>query len=171
MTTTGIATILIVDDSPTNIHVLISTLKQECDIRIARDGLSALKLLDASNLPDLILLDVMMPDMDGFEVCRRIKKAEFLQDIPVLFITARGDDESETRGLELGAADYITKPFNADVVRLRVRNHLELKRQRDILARLSSTDGLTGIANRRCFDDSLDRNGGGRFATNHLYRS
>ncbi|WP_028579958.1 GGDEF domain-containing response regulator [Desulfogranum japonicum] len=149
--------ILIVDDSPTNIHVLVQTLGEEYELRVARDGMSALELLSNSDLPDLILLDVMMPGMDGYEVCRQIKANSLSQDIPVIFISTMDEVENETRGLELGAVDYITKPFNAGIVRLRVKNHIELKQQKDTLARLSLTDGLTGIPNRRAFDETLDK--------------
>ena len=148
--------ILIVDDIPSNIQVLNETLRGEYRIFFATSGRDALKLA-AEVQPDLILLDVMMPEMDGREVCRWLKAEPLLRDIPVVFVTAMAQEDDEATGLELGAVDYITKPFNPALVRLRVRNHLELKRQRDLLARLSSLDGLTGVANRRAFDDTLDR--------------
>ena len=149
------ASILIVDDSPTNIHLLVESLAPEYDIRVARDGRSALKLAASSDPPDLVLLDIMMPEMDGYEVFEKLKKIETCKDIPVIFVTAMREDESHTRGLELGAVDYIAKPFNPGIVRLRVKNHLELKKQRDQLSQLSTTDGLTGIPNRRAFDAYL----------------
>ncbi len=149
--------ILIVDDSPTNIHVLAQTLGDDYELRAARDGTSALELLRNSDLPDLILLDVMMPGMDGYAVCREIKEDPLLKDIPIIFISTMDEVESEAKGLELGAVDYISKPFNAGIVRLRVKNHLELKQQKDFLARLSLTDGLTGIPNRRSFDETLEK--------------
>ncbi|MFH0784900.1 MAG: diguanylate cyclase [Pseudomonadota bacterium] len=158
MTTNEKATILIVDDTPVNIRVLAAALETEYDIRIARDGSAALELLlNGPMLPDLILLDIMMPGVDGYEVCRRIKEVESLKHIPVIFITAMGEDEDESRGLKLGAVDYITKPFRPAIVALRVQNHLELKRQRDILERLSLTDSLTGIPNRLFFDECLEK--------------
>jgi diguanylate cyclase (GGDEF)-like protein len=106
--------------------------------------------------PDLILLDIMMPEMDGYEVCRRLKADFRTKNIPVIFITAMNQEEDETKGLEIGAVDYITKPFSMAIVKARVRTHLELKRHRDMLENLSSLDGLTGIPNRRRFDEMLD---------------
>ena len=98
----------------------------------------------------------MMPGMDGYEVCHRLKDDESTAGIPVIFITGLSDDEAETRGLELGALDYVTKPFSGPIVRQRVRNHIELKRARDEVTRLALTDGLTGIPNRRRFDEVLE---------------
>jgi PleD family two-component response regulator len=126
------AGILIVDDNATNIQILNSTLKHEFKTSFAMSGIDAMQRVH-SIAPDLILLDIMMPDMDGFEVCKRLKEDEKLRDIPVIFITALGDADEESKGLQLGAADYITKPFNQDIVLLRVRNHLELKKRRDAL--------------------------------------
>ena len=126
------AKILIVDDSPANIETLTETLENEFDIYFATDGNDALQKVQLLE-PDLILLDIMMPVMDGFEVCRRLKENEQFRDIPVIFITALDQPEDESKGLVLGAADYVTKPFNPDLVLLRVRNHLKLKNQRDTL--------------------------------------
>jgi diguanylate cyclase (GGDEF)-like protein len=95
--------------------------------------------------------------MNGYEVCRKLKSYKQFHHIPIIFLTAMNDIEDETKGLELGAIDYITKPFNPAIVKVRIKNHLELKRQRDILENLSSRDGLTGIANRRRFDEFLDQ--------------
>lgn len=148
--------ILIVDDAPINIQVLNEALQRDYHTFFATSGRDALRIA-AEVLPDLVLLDVMMPDMDGYEVCRAMKASAELRDIPVVFVTAMSQQEDETVGLELGAVDYITKPFNPVIVRLRVRNQLELKRQRDMLARLSLLDGLTGIPNRRAFDDYYQR--------------
>lgn len=148
--------ILVVDDVPSNIHVLSRVLADDCVIYFATDGAKALDLVQARQ-PDLVLLDIMMPGMDGYEVCRRIKDNPATCDIPVIFISARGEVEDETRGLEVGAIDFITKPISAPIVRARVRNHLLLKRQADILRQLSFMDGLTGIANRRRFDETLER--------------
>lgn len=125
------------------------------EISAATNGRQALKLAETC-APDLILLDVMMPDMDGYQVCAALKADPLLRAIPVIFITALADVEDETRGLQLGAVDYITKPFKEPIVRVRVKSHLELKHQRDILERLSHVDGLTGIPNRRAFDARLD---------------
>jgi len=148
--------VLIVDDAPLNIQVLNETLRGAYRTFFATTGRDALKVA-MTVVPDLILLDIMMPEMDGYEVCRILKADPYLKDVPVIFITAMSSKENESVGLELGAVDYITKPFNPGIVRLRVRNHLELKRQRDLLGRLSLTDGLTGIANRRAFDDYYGR--------------
>ncbi len=148
--------ILIVDDVPDNIRVLSRMLvDDEHEISAATGGRQALKLA-ASCAPDLILLDVMMPEMDGYQVCAALKADPLLRTIPVIFITALSDVEDETWGLGLGAVDYITKPFKEAIVRVRVKSHLELKRQRDILERLSHFDGLTGIPNRRAFDARLE---------------
>jgi PleD family two-component response regulator len=126
------AKILIVDDTPTNIQILNETLEKDHKIFFALNGSEALKKVESLQ-PDLILLDIMMPVMDGFDVCRKLKEHELYKNIPIIFITALDQPDEESRGLRLGAADYVTKPFNPDIVMLRVRNHLELKRQRDAL--------------------------------------
>jgi diguanylate cyclase (GGDEF)-like protein len=113
--------------------------------------------LAATHMPDLILLDVMMPEMNGYAVCARLKSDPTTRSIPVIFVTALEREEDEAKGLEVGAIDYITKPFNPAIVRARVRNHLELKRYRDFLENLATTDGLTGIPNRRQCDEFLLR--------------
>jgi diguanylate cyclase (GGDEF)-like protein len=148
--------ILIVDDVPDNIRILSKMLAADGhDISAATDGQQALVIAE-SILPDLILLDVMMPGMDGYAICAALKANPLLNSIPVIFVTALSDTDDETRGLSLGAVDYVTKPFHEDIVKLRVRTHLELKQQRDLLGRLSAIDGLTGIPNRRAFDERLD---------------
>lgn len=148
--------ILIVDDVPINIRILIEILKiPDYEIFAATSGKAALELAVAEN-PDLILLDIMMPHIDGYEVCKKLKSNSDTKHIPIIFVTAMGEEDDETRGLELGAVDYITKPVNPPIVKARVKNHLELKRNRDILEALSVTDGLTGIANRRRFDEFLN---------------
>lgn len=120
--------ILIVDDAPTNIKILVNELKSTYRIVVATSGEAALKRVESDTPPDLILLDVVMPGMDGYEVCRWLKADERTRDIPVIFITARSAEEDEATGLELGAVDYITKPFCLPIVRSRVKTHLELKR-------------------------------------------
>lgn len=147
--------ILIVDDIPANIKVLGEALRFEYQVRLATEGERALKIAGSSNPPDLILLDIVMPKMDGYEVCRRLKEDSSTRNIPVIFITAMAEEEDETRGLALGAVDYITKPFSLPIVKARVKTHLELKRHRDLLEALSTLDGLTGIPNRRRFDEVL----------------
>jgi len=148
--------ILIVDDTPSNILMLGVELKQRYDVIIATNGQKALQRAFTEPRPDLILLDIMMPDMDGYEVCRRLKDDPRTKDIPVIFITAKNAEDDETLGLELGAVDYITKPFSLAIVRARVRTHLELKRKSDMLEALSSRDCLTGMFNRRRFDEALE---------------
>ena len=108
--------ILVVDDVPVNIKVLGESLKEEYRVRIATDGKRAIDIAGSENPPDLILLDIMMPGMDGYETCRRLKANERTRNIPVIFITAKSLEEDETRGLEVGAVDYITKPFSLPIV-------------------------------------------------------
>jgi diguanylate cyclase (GGDEF)-like protein len=149
-------TVMIVDDNPINIRVLSEAIEEQCVIVFATSGVEALQMAEKT-LPDLILLDIMMPDMNGYQVCRYLKANQLLQEIPVIFITALSQQEDEIAGLRLGAVDYIAKPFNADIVRLRVQTQLELKRYRDLHARIALQDGLTGIPNRRAFDQTLKR--------------
>ncbi|MCW8861137.1 MAG: diguanylate cyclase, partial [Rhodospirillales bacterium] len=127
-----------------------------CDVLFATSGEDGLALVQ-SERPDLILLDVMMPEMDGYEVIGRLKGEPDLKDIPVIFVTARSEESDEARGLEAGAIDYIIKPISAPIVRMRVRNHLELKRYRDLLQDLSIRDGLTGLPNRRRYDEFMEQ--------------
>jgi diguanylate cyclase (GGDEF)-like protein len=148
--------ILVVDDSPTNLAILNVVLKDIYQIITANNGSDALTLA-ASQEPDLIILDIMMPGMDGYEICDRLKTNPFTRDIPVMFVTAMDQERQEAKGLALGAVDYIAKPVSPPIVLARVRNQLELKRQRDFLRRLSAIDGLTGIANRRAFEEDFDR--------------
>jgi len=125
--------ILIVDDVPSNIKILNDTLRNEYLISVATNGLDALKIAGSENTPDLILLDIMMPEMDGYEVCRRLKETPKTRNIPILFVTAMGEVEDETKGLGLGAVDYITKPISPPIVQARVRNHMSLKLHQDHL--------------------------------------
>lgn len=125
--------LLLVDDEATNLKVLRHTLQDAYRLLFARDGQTALELA-AKERPDLILLDVMMPDMSGHEVCRQLKNDPELQAVPVIFVTALAESSDEELGLELGAVDYITKPFNPAIVRARVRNHLSLVRVDELKA-------------------------------------
>ncbi len=132
------AHVLIVDDMPKNIQVLGTTLRQrDYQIYVAQNGLQALKILEEIH-PDLILLDVMMPELDGFETCRRIKDNPATADIPVIFLTAKAESEDIVKGFELGAVDYITKPFKATELLARVHTHLELKASRDLIIKISN---------------------------------
>ncbi len=147
--------LLITDDEPVNLKVLVEGLRDDFRIRIATDGESALAIASDEEPPDLILLDVVMPRMNGYEVCRQLKQQETTRDIPVIFVTGVTDEEGETHGLEVGAVDYITKPVNLRITRARVLTHLKLKQAQQRLAQLSQIDGLTTIANRRRFDEAL----------------
>ncbi|MCJ8340574.1 MAG: diguanylate cyclase [Pseudomonadales bacterium] len=146
--------VLIVDDEKINCNLLISLL-QDCTTIIALNGEQAIQRALSDQPADLILLDVIMPDLDGYEVCRLLKKNEKTKNIPIIFITVKATEAEEAKGLNLGAVDYISKPFSPAIVLARVSNHMELKRQRDLLEHLHITDALTGIANRRRFDLSL----------------
>lgn len=128
-------TILLVDDAPSNIQVVNSILKDVYKIRIASNGTKALELVKVAPSPDLILLDVLMPGMDGYEVCSRLKADPETRDIPVIFLTAQTETEDETRGFDVGAVDYIHKPFSPAVVKARVQTHLLLRAIRQQLAR------------------------------------
>jgi CheY-like chemotaxis protein len=125
-------TILIVDDEPGNIEILSETLGDSYEILFAVSGKEALEIAK-HQIPDMIILDIIMPVMSGYEVLRNLKLNPSLKEIPIIFITALNQEDQETRGLTLGAVDYIPKPFNAAIVKLRVRTQLELKLQRDIL--------------------------------------
>ncbi|MBF0384186.1 MAG: SpoIIE family protein phosphatase [Magnetococcales bacterium] len=120
-------TILIVDDTPANIDILTELLSDNYKTKIATNGFKALKLAAATPSPDLILLDIMMPEMDGYEVCRQLKSEEATRGIPVIFLTAKAEVEDETRGLAIGAVDYITKPISLPIVLERVKTHLKLR--------------------------------------------
>ncbi len=149
-------TVLIVDDVSVNLALMSAILENDCRTICTEDSAQVLSLA-LEHQPDLILLDIMMPGMNGFQVCELLKANPNTRRIPVIFLTSLTEEEDEERGLGLGAIDYITKPFSVPVVRARVRNHLEMQRQRDLLERLSSIDGLTGISNRRAFDQALER--------------
>jgi two-component system, sensor histidine kinase and response regulator len=124
--------VLVVDDTETNIDILVGILEDDYKVAVAMDGESVLECV-GSDWPDLILLDVMMPGIDGYEVCRRLKKEPATQDVPIIMVTAMGEMQDETKGLELGAVDYITKPISAPILKARVRNHLELALSRESL--------------------------------------
>ncbi|MDT8989411.1 diguanylate cyclase [Curvibacter sp. APW13] len=148
--------ILLVDDERINLMALTALLRDEFELLIATNGAQGLRLA-AEQQPDLILLDVVMPDMDGHEVCRRLKLAPATQGIPVIFITARSEVHDEAQGFVLGAVDYITKPFNELIVTARVRTHARMRRQSQLLESMAMLDSLTGIPNRRAFDQVCER--------------
>jgi adenylate cyclase len=122
--------ILIVDDTPDNIDILGNLLNPDYDIKVALSGEKALKIAGSEYPPDIILLDIIMPEMNGYEVCRQLKADPKTQDIPVIFVTAKSDESDETKGLEIGAVDYITKPFSPSIVLARVKTHVTLKKIR-----------------------------------------
>lgn len=148
-------TVLVVDDMPVNIEIINEILRDNYDILFATNGKDALTIA-VEQVPDLILLDVVMPGMNGYDICIKLKSDKSTRDIPVIFVTSMGQEEDESRGLSLGAIDYITKPIRPSIVKARVNNHMELKQYRDSLKALSTQDGLTGIPNRRRFDDTLE---------------
>lgn len=151
------ATVLIVDDMPTNVKILANRLKAEYQIQVASNGAKAIDIATGSNPPDLILLDIIMPDMDGYEVCRQLKNNAHTSNIPIIFVSALGEAVDEEKGLNLGAVDHISKPFHLPIVRARLRNHISLKRKTDLLEDLSHMDGLTHVANRRHFDETFEK--------------
>ena len=156
--------ILIVDDTIKNLQVLGTILKAEnYKIAIATNGNQAISIANDTN-PDLILLDVMMPGLDGFETCKKLKSLSGTKDVPVIFLTAKVETEDIIEGFKAGAVDYITKPFNSYELKARVKTHVELKISKDlleqknaILKKLSITDGLTGLFNHRHTMDVLSR--------------
>ena len=119
--------ILVVDDVPTNITLAVNTLKYDYKVMVAIRGQHALDIAFSDHAPDLILLDIMMPEIDGLEVCRRLKEDERTRDIPIIFLTAMDENDDIVRGLELGAVDYVTKPVNHEVLKARVKTHLQLR--------------------------------------------
>jgi len=141
-------TVLIVDDAPANIQLLAGLLKDSYQLKVATGGLRCIELAQAEPQPDLILLDVQMPDMDGYQVCQHLKGQESTQQIPVIFVTAKDQVADEELGLNLGAVDYITKPYSPAIVEARIATHITLKQQSDELRDLAMHDQLTGLYNR-----------------------
>ena len=147
------STILIVDDDPTSLNLLREIFDDRYAITVATNAEDALFLVEDG--PDLILLDIHLPDKSGFEVCKLIKSNPKLVDIPIIFITASQDSVIEEKGISLGAVDFVSKPYSTPVLRARVHTHLELKHKADQLQALALRDPLTGIANRRYFESML----------------
>jgi len=129
--------ILIVDDIPSNIQILAEAMRKDYQIIFATKGEEALKIAQADQPPDLILLDIMLPDIDGYTVCRHLKNENKTRDIPIIFITAKSEETDETKGFEYGGVDYIIKPFSIPIVKARVQTHLELKKRRDMLKEMA----------------------------------
>jgi diguanylate cyclase (GGDEF)-like protein len=147
--------LLMISDQPIYTQTLLEIFSRDHDVFIADNGVQAFEIC-RSRLPDLILLDVVMPSMDGLEVCRRLKADRNTKDIPVILLTDPNNQEAETKALEAGAVDFITKPINPEVARARVYTHLTLKAKSDLLRSLAFVDGLTGVTSRRYFDESLE---------------
>ncbi|MCL1823983.1 MAG: diguanylate cyclase [Oscillospiraceae bacterium] len=147
--------ILIVDDEKSNLDVLIHVLKNDYTVYPAKSGEAALKRA-ADIIPDLILLDIIMPDMNGFEVLVQLKNDELTEHIPVIFITGLSNAEDEKRGLVLGAADYITKPFNNEIVKARVKTQIQIVKQLRVIEEFGMIDEITLIPNRKSFDVQLN---------------
>lgn len=152
-------TILIVDDMQVNLTILSEILKNKYHIKIAKSGKKALEIVENSNI-DLVLLDIVMPELDGYEVCKILKNSENSKDIPVIFVTANSDACDEEKGFLMGAVDYITKPFNPTTILARVKAHInlhlkqiELEKYILMIEKISITDGLTNVYNRRHFND------------------
>jgi len=153
----SVGSVLIVDDTRLNIEILQRLLRSDYTVHTAANGFEALQIVKLEKI-DLILLDVNMPEMDGYETCAQLKSDPATENIPVIFVTARDDVAEEAKGLALGAIDYFIKPISAPIVKARVRNHMHLKQYQDSLAQseaklreLSLTDELTGLSNRRGF--------------------
>nr|WP_281861388.1 diguanylate cyclase [Candidatus Borrelia fainii] len=146
--------LLLVDDTSTNLDLLIDILQHKYEIRVALNGFDALKQVEIAS-PDLILLDVLLPDVSGYEVCKRLKNDPETKDIPVIFISSSDSTDAQLEGFSVGGVDYILKPFNGRIIDARIKTHLELKRLRDYFKNLARIDGLTQIPNRRFFTDKF----------------
>lgn len=158
--------ILIADDERINRKILSELLEEDHEVIIAKDGNQVIKRVENSDDIDLIILDIIMPNLDGYEVLKRLKESDNTKDIPVIFITGLRSMDDEEKGLKLGATDYIIKPFHPSIVKLRVENHLKFVRQRKLLENLVGRDSLTEIYNRRRFDEILTKEWGRAIRSN-----
>lgn len=149
-------TILIVEDETINLNMLTSILRDEYTLILEKSGVKALARAE-QQLPDLILLDIMLPDLDGYSVITALKNNDRTKEIPVIFISALKEVSDEEKGLMLGAVDYIIKPYNAAIIKARVRTHMKLVTQRQLLERIAMLDGLTEIPNRRSFTERFSQ--------------
>jgi diguanylate cyclase (GGDEF)-like protein len=147
--------ILVVDDDPSIVDLMEAFLEREYRVSVATNGEQAIELC-RQQLPDLVLLDVMMPGLDGYDVCRRLKSDVATREVPIIFVTARAETEEEIRGLEAGAVDFLSKPVHRAIVLARVRTHVVLRQQALKLRDMAMTDILTGVANRRSIEERLD---------------
>ncbi|MDX9756648.1 MAG: diguanylate cyclase [Sulfurimonas sp.] len=152
-----IPTVLIVDDMAANIAILSDLLQNNYKIKIAKSGQRALEIARGTEKPDLILLDIEMPQMSGYDVCKILKSSSETRNIPIIFVTAKNDTTDEEYGLNLGAIDYIKKPFHPAIIKIRVKNHMDLKLKSDKLEELSMIDSLTNIPNRRFFNENFEK--------------
>ena len=149
--------VLIVEDDTINLHVLVSLLKDDYEIKVATNGVRALELAQIDPLPDLILLDISMPGMDGYEVLSHLKECSTTSNIPIIFVTGSITIDDEEKGLGLGAVDYITKPISPAIVKARVHTHLKIKHQHDELLYNATHDQLTGLYNRHVLSQEGER--------------
>lgn len=149
-------TVLIIDDDTANIEILSMLLMPEYRVLFTTKGARACEMAVQNN-PDLILLDVVMPGIDGYSICRDLKTNPLTAHIPVIFVTAMGEEEYEATGFEAGGVDYVTKPVKPFILKARVKTHIDLKINTDFLKQLSTIDGLTGIANRRRLDEFIEK--------------
>lgn len=147
-------TLLLVDDEPANLRILVQALQTDHELRIATSGEAALAAV-ALEKPDLVLLDVVMPDLDGYGVCRQLKADPRSAGIPVIFLSQRDEEVDQLRGLKLGAVDYITKPFSLPLLLARIAIQLQLKQSQDRLARQGDCCPLTGLPNRQALQRAL----------------
>jgi diguanylate cyclase (GGDEF)-like protein len=146
--------LLIVDDDKSSLMMLSDILKNDYTVRVAPDGASAIRIAEQF-LPDLILLDIIMPDMDGFQVFKTLRNSEKTAQIPIIFITCLSDNDDEKKGLALGAVDYISKPFDDTIIKLRIQHQIQIVNQMRTIEQLSIMDQLTDIPNRRNFNNRL----------------